>query len=75
MELRKACSVLAEAYEENPLPRQGEKGLYAREDDEMDDNGAKTRSSPLTTNGNAQLGILERERLVGMSEGSEEGEV
>ncbi|KAF7509973.1 hypothetical protein GJ744_007287 [Endocarpon pusillum] len=79
VELRKACSVLAEAYEENPLPRQGEKGLYAREEDDMDENGAKTRSSPLTTttstNGNVQSGALEDERPVSMSEGSEEGEV
>jgi protein BUR2 len=73
VELRKACSVLAEAYEENPLPRQGEKGLYDKEEAGVDEDGAKTRlPSP---NGNTDMRSLVEERPATTSEGSEEGEV
>lgn len=77
VELRKACSVLAEAYEENPLPRQGEKGLYVKGADGEDENGAKTRlSSPHTSNGNIDARSPEKEDIPAPpSEGSEEGEV
>jgi protein BUR2 len=78
VDLRKACSVLAEAYEENPLPRQGEKGLYVRENGGMDDDDSKTRlSSP-----NGHLSMDQgtpneetQERQAAVSEHSEEGEV
>jgi protein BUR2 len=73
VELKRACSVLAEAYEENPLPRQGEKGLYDKEEAGVDEDGAKTRlASP---NGNTDVRSLVEERPATTSEGSEEGEV
>lgn len=73
VELKRACSVLAEAYEENPLPRQGEKGLYDKEEAGVDEDGAKTRlASP---NGNTDVRSLVKERPATTSEGSEEGEV
>jgi protein BUR2 len=73
VELRRACDVLAEAYEENPLPRQGEKGLYVKEEDGMDENGSKTRlSSP---NGNIGARSQNEETHAAVSERSEEGEV
>jgi protein BUR2 len=80
-ELRKACSVLAEAYEENPLPRQGEKGLYVKEEEGVDEDDAKTRLFPSSRN--IDVGSVEveeeeeeeEERPAAMTEGSEEGEV
>ena len=67
-QLEEACDVLAEAYEENPLPRQGEKGLYAREKNGTDNMGAKTRIQG--TNG-----VADASPAGGLTEGSEEGEV
>lgn len=74
-ELRKACAVLAEAYNENPLPRQGEKGLYVKEEDDGDESDGKTRL-PLS-NGDMPAVRLEEEgtAIAVVSEGSEEGEV
>lgn len=73
VELRKACLVLAEAYEENPLPRQGEKGLYAKEEG-VDDGGARTRSSP-PTNGEIDVPRSVAGKPSVLNEGSEEGEL
>ena len=73
-DLRKACSVLTEAYEENPLPRQGDKSLYVKDDDEIDETDSKTRLPP--TDGNTVENGSENEATpVAGSDGSEEGEV
>lgn len=76
VDLRRACSVLADAYEENPLPRQGEKGLYVKEEGVTDDSGARTRLlSPNGIPDGPNAGEEERSVAAVMSEGSEEGEV
>lgn len=69
-DLEEACVVLAEAYDETPLPRQGEKGLYARSEN-GDDQGAMTRMP--STNGVVDQ-TAEHEKPPS-PEGSEEGEL